>query len=699
MIYVFSQFWIFVALALAVGLVVGWTSWGKAGDRKLGWLKAGLIVFALGALAAWLKLLPGVAGLALEIALLLFFGYLVGCLIGTALRGALSSEAPGTARATTALAGAGAAAAGAAATSPSQQRAEAKARAKAEAEAKSKAKFAEEEAARAKAEAERVAREKAEAEAKAQREAELAAREAELAKTGATVRPAREFSVAKGDDLTWISAIGPYAESRLNEFGVRKFSQIAAWTPSNGRWVDEQLGAPGRVEREDWIGQAKLLALGQDTAHSRGVKAGAIRVDDAPKPAPKPAPQPETEAKTAAASTGDATKKAAVDRSASETAAAKTGAVLVAQKAGATPVDADAGKTVWKVPASAVMIARPVDATAGALAAGAAALAASASSAQAAPREALGAADAQGDHLATAGQDAQAAAAGREAEVRPAVVEVEPASASAAGEASAPRAPTTFAAATPRPEPGHGGLAPEPASNLVALGATDDAHDRPAQDEDATTADDLKWILGIGPVNERALNGLGVRRFAQIADWSPANARWVGSHLRFPGRIERERWIEQAKLLAAGVETEHARAVKAGDVDLARADDALDEAAAERFAASLPAMAARVENEESYGGARPLGLAGARDGKSDDLKLIKGIGKQNEERLHALGVWHFDQIAAWTPANVKWVGSYLAFPGRIDREKWIDQAVALAKGELTEFAKRVEAGDVPTSQN
>ena len=98
-------------------------------------------------------------------------------------------------------------------------------------------------------------------------------------------------------------------------------------------------------------------------------------------------------------------------------------------------------------------------------------------------------------------------------------------------------------------------------------------------------------------------------------------------------------------------------------------------------------------------GARPLGLATARADAPDDLKRIKGIGKQNEARLNALGIWHFDQIAAWTPANVKWIGSYLAFPGRIDREGWIEQAVRLARGELTEFARRVEAGDVPTSSS
>jgi len=79
-------------------------------------------------------------------------------------------------------------------------------------------------------------------------------------------------------------------------------------------------------------------------------------------------------------------------------------------------------------------------------------------------------------------------------------------------------------------------------------------------------------------------------------------------------------------------------------------------------------------------GTRPEGYAGARDGVPDDLKVIKGIGPQNEARLNALGVFHFDQIAAWTPEEARWVGSYLAFPGRIEREGWIAQARGLASG-------------------
>lgn len=187
-------------------------------------------------------------------------------------------------------------------------------------------------------------------------------------------------------------------------------------------------------------------------------------------------------------------------------------------------------------------------------------------------------------------------------------------------------------------------------------------------------ADDLKWIKGVGPKNEKALHALGVFHFAQIADWSPDNAQWAGSFMAFPGRIEREDWIGQCKLLASGQMTEHARRVVAGEAD--------------------PAL---EENDAEHPGERPAALAGPRGGGADDLKRISGIGPQNERKLNGLGIYHFAQIAAWTAENAKWAGSFMAFPGRIERENWIGQAKVLAAGQETEFSRRVAAGSVPTS--
>lgn len=75
---------------------------------------------------------------------------------------------------------------------------------------------------------------------------------------------------------------------------------------------------------------------------------------------------------------------------------------------------------------------------------------------------------------------------------------------------------------------------------------------------------------------------------------------------------------------------------------------------------------------------RPQGLDSPRGGKADDLKLISGVGPKLERTLNELGVYHFDQIAAWTPDAVAWVDNYLSFKGRIGREDWIKQARQLA---------------------
>ena len=79
--------------------------------------------------------------------------------------------------------------------------------------------------------------------------------------------------------------------------------------------------------------------------------------------------------------------------------------------------------------------------------------------------------------------------------------------------------------------------------------------------------------------------------------------------------------------------------------------------------------------------AKPAGLAAARGGRADDLKIIKGIGPKLEVLCHRLGYFHFDQIAAWTPAEVAWVDDNLeGFKGRVTRDEWVKQAMALAKG-------------------
>ncbi|UAB89767.1 NADH-quinone oxidoreductase subunit NuoE [Ruegeria sp. SCSIO 43209] len=87
---------------------------------------------------------------------------------------------------------------------------------------------------------------------------------------------------------------------------------------------------------------------------------------------------------------------------------------------------------------------------------------------------------------------------------------------------------------------------------------------------------------------------------------------------------------------------------------------------------------------------QPETLSSARDGKPDDLKMLKGVGPKLEETLNELGFYHYDQIAAWTPEQVAWVDARLKFKGRIERDGWIEQAAKLATGIETDFAKRAK---------
>jgi len=84
---------------------------------------------------------------------------------------------------------------------------------------------------------------------------------------------------------------------------------------------------------------------------------------------------------------------------------------------------------------------------------------------------------------------------------------------------------------------------------------------------------------------------------------------------------------------------------------------------------------------------RPLSLT-ERPDNADELKRIKGIGAVIETTLNELGIYRFEQIAEWNEDNVSWVENYISFPGRIDREDWLEQARILNEGGTTEFAKR-----------
>lgn len=82
---------------------------------------------------------------------------------------------------------------------------------------------------------------------------------------------------------------------------------------------------------------------------------------------------------------------------------------------------------------------------------------------------------------------------------------------------------------------------------------------------------------------------------------------------------------------------------------------------------------------------RPAGID--KPANVDNLKLISGVGPKIEQTLNDLGIYTFAQVAKWKKAERAWVDGYLRFHGRIERDDWVKQAKALAKGGRDEYIR------------
>jgi NADH-quinone oxidoreductase subunit E len=110
-------------------------------------------------------------------------------------------------------------------------------------------------------------------------------------------------------------------------------------------------------------------------------------------------------------------------------------------------------------------------------------------------------------------------------------------------------------------------LVREMAQGLAGGAAGGEAAVKPAPASLDRPADDLKRIKGVGPKLEAALHAVGVRHFDQIAGWTPAEVAWMDANLEgFKGRVTRDDWVAQAKILASGGETEFSERVERGEV-------------------------------------------------------------------------------------------------------------------------------------
>jgi predicted flap endonuclease-1-like 5' DNA nuclease len=87
------------------------------------------------------------------------------------------------------------------------------------------------------------------------------ANDAPLADDGEAIQPpALAMPPERPDDFKLIKGIGPAFEKRLNEFGIYRYSQIARWSEAEQLWIGQEFGFTGRIERDDWVGQAAALA-------------------------------------------------------------------------------------------------------------------------------------------------------------------------------------------------------------------------------------------------------------------------------------------------------------------------------------------------------------------------------------------------------------------------------------------------------
>lgn len=107
------------------------------------------------------------------------------------------------------------------------------------------------------------------------------------------------------------------------------------------------------------------------------------------------------------------------------------------------------------------------------------------------------------------------------------------------------------------------------------------------------------------------------------------------------------------------------------------------EAGAEAEPEAQPEPEPEAETQSEEASEPELETASAEDGaepqSADDLTAIKGLGPKAAEKLNAKGVTRFEQIAAWTQADIERFDALINGRGRIARDDWVEQAKALAK--------------------
>jgi predicted flap endonuclease-1-like 5' DNA nuclease len=166
-------------------------------------------------------------------------------------------------------------------------------------------------------------------------------------------------------------------------------------------------------------------------------------------------------------------------------------------------------------------------------------------------------------------------------------------------------------------------------------------------------ADDLTVISGIGGWIKEKLNVLDIYTFRQISNFTKEDIETVTEVIEyFPGRIERDEWILQAKELV-------------------------------RIAGNKSELLKRIRDRQGRIYFDRLGIAHKHE--ANNLTLIDGLGLWVEERLNTLGIYTFSQISKLTHTDIETITEVLEIiPGRIEQDDWVGQARILAKKQFKE---------------
>ncbi len=363
---------------------------------------------------------------------------------------------------------------------------------------------------------------------------------------------------ASGDDLTRIRAIDRALEAKLHAAGVARYGEIAAWTSDQVKAISETLGFDGRIERENWIEQAHILARGGVTHYATTI----ARMAPVPAPTPAPAVMPASPPDVATRAAFAVPRRAAPVAPA--IAAPSAGGRENLQRIGGISAEIESVLNAHGVTRYS-QVAGWGSADVGRL------------------EGLLGFSGRinrenwieQAQILANGGATAYSREVDRAAGIAVAPPPAAPAPPPVAPALAAVVAPTASAPAPTSPEeaveaPATASATAERSQILAGMRSVRSeayrGEDRFALPPGAREPDDLKRIRGIGVLLEKKLNAMGVTTHEQIANWTADDVGAVNNKLEFKGRIERENWIEQARILASGGHTDFSRRFERGEV-------------------------------------------------------------------------------------------------------------------------------------